>query len=69
MHALLTNLQVELNILDLAILDNKSVTLASEVAKDLCGIKVKIQSFGELASRVGNESNLDVSIVNIRIST
>lgn len=46
------------DILHLAILHHKSVPLAPEVAKDLGGVKVKVQCLGELARGVGDEPKL-----------
>jgi hypothetical protein len=45
-------------LLDLAVLNQKSVTLSSLVAEDSASIKVQIQSLGELACWVGDESEL-----------
>lgn len=44
--------------LDLAILDNKSVPLGAVVAKEGRGVKVQLQSLGELAGRVTQEADL-----------
>lgn len=46
------------NVLDFTVLDNQCVALASRVAKDLGGIEVEFQCLGELAGRVGDESDL-----------
>lgn len=46
--------------LDLAILQDESVTLGTAVAKDGYAVKVQLESTGELASRVGEETDLEI---------
>jgi hypothetical protein len=45
-------------LLDLAVLDQKGITLSSLVAEDSASVKVQIQSLGKLACWVGNEAEL-----------
>lgn len=47
--------------LDLAILNDQGVPLASVVSKDLGSIKVEFKCFCELASWVGNEPELQIA--------
>lgn len=54
------------NVLDFAVLDDKRVTLASCVAKDFGGVEVKLQALGELASGVGDESDLEMYVNIVR---
>lgn len=55
-HAGVVGLNVGL--LDLAVLNDQGVALAAVVAEDGSGIEVEIESLGELAVRVGKETDL-----------
>lgn len=46
-------------LLDLSILDHDSISLTSEVAKELGSIKVEVQGLGEVACRVPEKAELD----------
>jgi hypothetical protein len=46
--------------LDLAILQDESVALGTAVAEDGYAVKVQLESTGELASRVGEEADLEM---------
>ena len=60
-HKLTTHASVvglDVGLLDLTVLDDQGVTLAAVVAEDGSGIEVEVKSLGELAVRVGKETNL-----------
>jgi hypothetical protein len=50
--------RLRVNLLDLSILKNQSITLASWTAEDSSAIKGQVKSFGELGSWVSEEANL-----------
>jgi hypothetical protein len=50
-----------MNLLDLSILKNQSITLASWTAEDSSAVKGQVKSFGELGSRVTEETDLRAS--------
>lgn len=47
-----------MSFLDLAVLDNKRITLAALVAKDSTAVEGEIQGLGKGAGRVSNEADL-----------
>ena len=49
---------LDIGLLDLSIVDHKSISLTSFVSKDRCAIESDIESFGELACGISQEANL-----------
>ena len=50
-----------MSLLDLAVFDDKRIALAALIAKDCTAVEGEIQGLSKGTSRVGNETDLEVS--------
>jgi hypothetical protein len=53
-------IRLDKGVLDLSVLDNQRIALASVVSEDRGAVEAKVQSLGELATGVTQEANLAI---------